>query len=149
MSQSEYDFWSPRSRREYAADKARANKLTKSESELVAVSDFNRLLPDGLKTKDSFLYSVKNGEQIVGFTWFVIRGAQDNRKAFICDIIVEEELRGKGYGRSTMLLVEQEAKKLGLKQIGLHVFAFNERAVGLYQSLGYLTTDLTMEKSLS
>lgn len=46
-------------------------------------------------------------------------------------------------------LTEQEAKNLGLKEIGLHVFGFNAPAIALYESLGYKTTDLVMAKTLS
>jgi ribosomal protein S18 acetylase RimI-like enzyme len=55
---------------------------------------------------------------------------------------------GKGYGKKAMLLLEEKVKALGLKNIGLHVFGHNHRAIGLYQSLNYQTTNLVMEKEL-
>lgn len=150
MTESEFNFWAPRSRSSYAQDKMKANSLTKPEADKIALDDFNRLLPDGLQSKDNFLCAVKNGdEKNVGFAWYCIRGAEDNRRAFICDILIEEQNRGKGFGRKAMLLIEEEVKKQGLSRIGLHVFGFNKTAINLYQSLGYLTTDLVMEKSLT
>jgi ribosomal protein S18 acetylase RimI-like enzyme len=150
MSETEYNIWAPRSRASYAADKMRANSLTQEEAEKTAQDDFNRLLPDGRNSKDNFLFSAKDEcGNILGFIWFCVRGAEGNRRAFICDVIIEEQHRGKGYGKQMMLLVEQEAKKEGLNRIGLHVFGFNDTAIRLYQSLGYATTDLVMEKSLS
>lgn len=47
-----------------------------------------------------------------------------------------------------MSLIEQEVTKQGLNRIGLHVFGYNKTAINLYQSLGYETTDLMMEKEL-
>ncbi|MNT97471.1 putative N-acetyltransferase YycN [compost metagenome] len=79
----------------------------------------------------------------------MVRGPESDRRAWIADIVVEEEYRGKGYGRRVMLLLEQEVKAMGLNKIGLHVFGFNESAIKLYQSMGYLATDLMMEKVLS
>lgn len=149
MSDEEYLGWAPASRAAYAADKMRASGLTKAEAEKVAEEDFKRILPDGRDSQDNFLYTARNDEQtVVGFLWFCVRGANDNRRAFVCDILVKEPFRGRGYGKLLMLHAEKEASDLGLKRIGLHVFGFNETAIGLYQSLGYQTTDLVMEKTL-
>ena len=149
MSEAEYNVWAPRSREGYAADKMKANGLTKEEAGKIAEADFARLLPDGLKSPDNFLFTIKDEKQnIAGFCWFVVRGAENNRRAFVCDIVVEEAYRGKGCGKQMMRHMEGEAKSMGLKRIGLHVFGFNEIAIGLYESLGYETTDLVMEKSL-
>lgn len=89
-----------------------------------------------------------SADVVVGYLWFSIRGAQENRKAFICDVIVEEAQRGRGFGRKAMLLAEQEVKSLGLNEIGLHVFGVNAPAIALYESLGYKTTNLVMAKTL-
>lgn len=148
MSDSDYEFWSKRSRASYAEDKAKANGFTKAEAQEIADESFRKLLPDGLNSKNNFLYSARDNDQRVGFIWFSVRGSEGNKRAFICDIIVEEPYRGKGYGKQLMLYMEQEAKKLGLNRIGLHVFDFNETAIRLYQSLGYKTTDLVMEKDI-
>lgn len=47
-----------------------------------------------------------------------------------------------------MLILEEEVKARGLDLIGLHVFGFNETAIGFYRSLGYQVTNLMMEKQL-
>lgn len=148
MTENEYSHWAPRSRQCYAEDKMRANGYTKEEATKIAEADFNRLLPDGFESKDNYLFTMKDEDKIIGYLWFMIRGAETNRKAFIADIIVEEEFRGQGYGRKAMKLLEEEVCKLGLKEIGLHVFGFNETAIALYSSLGYQTTDLVMAKKL-
>jgi ribosomal protein S18 acetylase RimI-like enzyme len=149
MTEEEYKRWAPRSRQSYAQDKMKANGLTLGEAEKIAEQDFLRILPEGLNSKDNFLFTAKNEEDtILGFVWYCLRGMEDNRRAFICDILVVEQFRGQGYGRQMMEQVEQEARKQGLKRVGLHVFGFNAAAIKLYQSLGYLTTDLVMEKSL-
>ena len=46
--------------------------------------------------------------------------------------------RGNGYGReSVKMLVEFGFKDLNLERIGLHVFATNGRAIGLYKKAGF------------
>ncbi|MBT3786614.1 GNAT family N-acetyltransferase [bacterium] len=57
--------------------------------------------------------------------------------------------RGKGYGKKAMHLFEEDVKQRGVKRTGLHVFGFNKAAAGLYQSIGYEITDLSMQKELS
>jgi len=148
MNQSDFEVWAPQSRHGYAERKIQSNGLTKCEAYEIAEEEFARLLPDGLTSKDNYFYTMKDSDsRVVGYLWFCIRGAVDNRTAFLCDIDVNENCRGHGIGKSAMLQFEQEVKKLGLKEIGLHVFACNEKAIGLYQSLGFKTTKLVMSKS--
>lgn len=149
MTEVEYNHWAPRSRASYAADKIKANGLTRVEAERIANEDFSRLLPDGLQTKDNFLFTGRDeNDNVLGYIWFCIRGEEGNKRAFICDVIVEEQYRGKGYGKKMMVLAEKEAKKKGINRIALHVFRFNEPAIRLYQSIGYKITDLMMDKAL-
>jgi ribosomal protein S18 acetylase RimI-like enzyme len=67
---------------------------------------------------------------------------------FIYDIVIEEHLRGKGYGRAALLLLEDVARALGKRRISLHVFAHNDRARRLYEELGYRPTNIVMAKEL-
>lgn len=48
---------------------------------------------------------------------------------------VKEELRGKGYGRQLMQVVEAKARELGAKNAYLDTFSF--QAPGFYEKLGY------------
>ncbi len=150
MSEEEFGEFVPFSRSAYAEDKMRANNLTKEEADKIAHADFERYLPDGFKTKDSYLNVVTDDEETyLGHLWFVVRGEKGSRKAFIADIQMNIEHRGKGFGRKAMLLLEEEVKKYGATHIGLHVFGFNSGAIHLYQSLNYETTDLVMEKKIN
>ena len=68
---------------------------------------------------------------------------------FIYDIVLEEAQRGKGYGKQTMLALEEFANKLGLETLALHVFAYNTAAMRLYKGLGYEVTSQNMVKRLT
>ena len=61
---------------------------------------------------------------------------------------MDEKFRGKGYGKQAMLLIEEQASELGLKSLGLHVFAVNTVARNLYESVGYEASSLNMTKKL-
>ncbi len=147
MTAAEYDVWIKHSRESYR-DEIIKNGSTKAEADKKMEDDFNRLLPDGQKSADHYIFHVEDNGVIVGHLWFGVRGASDNRKAFIYDIEMDSKFRGKGYGEKSMLLLEAEVKKLGLKHIGLHVFGHNQTAINLYKKLNYGITNLNMEKVL-
>lgn len=148
MTDVEYTVWCKRSIENYRDENIK-NGLTFVEAQKKSDEDFAKLLPDGVKTADQHIFAIKdNNSHWIGTLWFGVRGAVDNRKAFIYDIILDDETRGKGYGKQAMQLLEVEVKKLGLRHIGLHVFGHNKIARSLYEKLGYETTNVNMEKTL-
>jgi ribosomal protein S18 acetylase RimI-like enzyme len=142
MNEIDFAFWSRRSKESYIQDKMRANGYTRSEAEQIAEEDFQTMLHEGLHTHNNFLLKIIKDEADVGFLWFCIR----HEKAFLCDFIIEEPYRRKGIGQEAMRSFEGVVKRLGLKKMGLHVFGFNTGAIELYKSLGFVITDMTMEK---
>ncbi|MEA9358004.1 GNAT family N-acetyltransferase [Bacteriovorax sp. PP10] len=148
MTEDEFNVWCKRSIENYR-DEHIKNGLTFAEAQKRSDDDFGRLLPDGVNSVDQHVFTIKeNGSKWIGTLWFGVRGAADNRKAFIYDIILDDETRGKGYGKKAMQLLEDEVKKVGLRHIGLHVFGHNKIARSLYEKLGYETTNVNMEKTL-
>lgn len=148
MTDQDYEFWSLRSRMNYAQSKMKANGTPRDEAVKAANAEFERHLTAGRETKDNFLYSGFSDDGRVGFVWIQLRGIGSRRRAYVCDIVVEPDQRGKGFGKQIMLAVEKLMPDLGVSKIGLHVFGYNEAAIALYKSLGYITTDLEMEKTL-
>lgn len=61
---------------------------------------------------------------------------------------VAPDRRGRGHGRTLMLLAERECLAAGVRDLGLNVFSGNEVAVGLYTSLGYAVTNRVFGKPL-
>lgn len=57
--------------------------------------------------------------------------------AWIGITIGEESARGKGIGKQVMSFIEEHAKSRGFNRIELGVFAFNEKAIKFYESIGY------------
>lgn len=53
---------------------------------------------------------------------------------------VHPNYRGKGFGKSILLLLEKEAKYRGLKKCSLTVDPFNEKAIYLYFLCGFEIT---------
>jgi ribosomal protein S18 acetylase RimI-like enzyme len=148
MTQSEYDVFYARLVPEYAADNVRAGYWDESEALEKSRKQTEQLLSHGLQTKDHYLYTLYDGDQAVGLIWLKANPDQPVKSGFIFDVEIEEKFRGKGYGRQIMTLIEGKARELGLKSMGLHVFAYNNVAKHLYESLGYEVSSLNMMKQL-
>lgn len=98
--------------------------------------EFDELLPLGNHTQNHFLYLIENIEnEELGHLWFEKK--LEGSIVFICDFLILEKFRNKGYGKQSLLLFEDVAKEKGFKKIALHVFRYNDNAISLYMSLGY------------
>lgn len=148
MSEKEYMLFRSRSISDYAADKVESGAWNATEAALRSEEEFNQSLPDGIETKDAFLFTIQDQTEntSVGYVWFNLMERNGSRFAFIMDILIFEKYQGRGYGKETMAALDDEVRKLGLKQISLHVFGHNERAFRLYQKMGYEVTDIQMTK---
>ncbi|MFI1017072.1 GNAT family N-acetyltransferase [Streptomyces sp. NPDC020965] len=114
-----------------------------------AEADRNSGLPDGLATPGVRLQVLVRGGAVVGHLylgWREVRPGE--RGAYVYDVEVAVAHRGRGNGRSLMLLAERDAREAGTRLLGLHVFAGNAPALALYESLGYRTTAVNLAKPL-
>ncbi|WP_085899304.1 GNAT family N-acetyltransferase [Kiloniella majae] len=146
MTEADYPVWRERGIKAYAEDKAQSGYSLENAQKLSEES-YATSLPKGVNTPDNYIFTILNAsEQPVGALWFAVKEDYGKKTAFIYDIEINLAERGKGLGKATMLALEAEIKKLGINRIGLHVFAFNKTAHALYASLGYKSTDITMEK---
>lgn len=146
MTESEFKVYRERAVKNYAQEHVRAGNLHPSEALQRAEADFQKLLPDGVASKNQRLFSVKDRAGVsVGMIWFAVRDAP-RPAAFIYDFVISEPHRKKGYGKSALDALEAEVRELGLTAISLHVFAHNRAAITLYEKVGYETTDLHMTK---
>ncbi|WP_419904724.1 GNAT family N-acetyltransferase [Kiloniella sp.] len=146
IAEADYEAWKAHGIQAFADDKQQSGYSAEQALKLSQES-FEGGLPQGLKTPDNYIFTIFNAaEHPVGAAWFAVKEHYGKKSAFIYDIEINLANRGKGLGRATMLALEAEVKKLGIDKIGLHVFAFNKTAHALYASLGYQTTDLTLEK---
>ena len=148
MSQEEFAAYVKDSITKYAEETQQADRCSKEEALEIARQSFQRLLPNGLDSSNQFLFSIYNGSTRIGSLWFGLKGAALNQKAFVYDIVLSPESRGKGNGKKAMLLFEEMVTELGIKSAGLHVFGHNEIARRLYENLGYRATNILMSKEI-
>jgi ribosomal protein S18 acetylase RimI-like enzyme len=91
---------------------------------------------------------IEDEGQRVGLIWLRADVDMPKKRGFILDLLVDEQFRGRGYGKEALRLVDEKARQLGLRQIGLHVFAENKVALGLYEKAGYQVSSINMIKEL-
>lgn len=135
----------------YAAEKERGEGMTPEMALKVATDSYAKLLPDGLGTPDQFLFTVLESQtnRSIGTLWFANKTDTGKPQAWIYDIVLEAEVRGRGYGRMLMALLEAEVRKLEILSMALHVFGHNKIAISLYEKSGFRTTNIIMAKDLT
>ena len=148
MTQPEYETFVERAIPEYAADNVRAGYWSESEALEKSREGYEKLLPKGLQTENHYLYTLYDADQAVGMIWIRADLEGSTKNGFIFELYVDEKFRGRSYGKQAMLLIEEKARELDLKSLGLHVFAVNNVARNLYQSVGYEVSSLNMTKKL-
>ncbi len=83
----------------------------------------------------------------LGLVWIALDRPRAGH-AWIYDIEINSEHRGKGYGRALLQATEQESVRHGAKSLSLNVFGTNTVARGLYETSGYEIAAAIMRKDL-
>ncbi|GAA3884374.1 GNAT family N-acetyltransferase [Streptomyces sp. NPDC003631] len=135
MTQAEYPEWFASEKVAYVGDIVRAGALSPEEAVRKSDSDFAKLIPEGLATPDnSFLVLEVAGERI-GTGW--LKHGYLPGVTYGYSLYIQEEHRGKGYGRAAMAAGEQATLAAGDSALMFTVWGGNEVAMSLYTSAGY------------
>lgn len=151
MTWDDFDPWSEHSVQGFAAQQVASGLHSEAEAVAYAREQLARLLPSGLATPLHLLWTVREtaaGDAVVGWLWLRVRPLGSEVEAFVFDVEVVEQARGRGLGRAAMLAAEEAARDLGADVVRLNVFGHNTAARGLYESLGYVATSTTVTARL-
>ncbi|GAA2447904.1 GNAT family N-acetyltransferase [Streptomyces glaucus] len=143
MTDAEFGPWLARGKEDYARDWSDRG-VPEAEARAKAERDHATLLPGGRATPGMLFSVLEHAGTPVGTLWLAVR----EENAFVFDVETGAAHRGRGHGRSLMLLAEAQAITAGRRTIGLNVFAGNTPAERLYESLGYGTTQYSLYKPL-
>lgn len=150
MTPGEFEQWQAALATAYAAEQVAAGRWAADGAVHRAREENARLLPQGLATPRTLLFTAVDGAgEPVGRAWVTLdhpRGAPD--VAFLYDIEIAEAHRGKGYGRALLAAVEQATRETGVGALELNVFGTNAPAIALYDSAGYDVVTQQMRKAL-
>lgn len=151
MTVVEFNEYAKNALRDYGLDVMQADAVDADLAAAFAQTAFRRLLPDGQNTAGHAFYTLRQPvtHAMLGYLWLAETETTLGRSAFVYDIAVSPEFRGRGYGTHAMRAAEAWAAQRNLPRIGLAVFGHNEGACRLYRRLGYRTKQLWMTKTIS
>ncbi|MEZ8256543.1 GNAT family N-acetyltransferase [Vibrio cyclitrophicus] len=112
----------------------------------LANQDLLRSFPNGLETNDHALLCVESGSELVGYLWHSINAA--DKSTFIYDFFIFPNFRNNGYGKLAISILESQLKSVGIEQIKLRVAYQNQRALKLYQEIGFAISGYNMSKKI-
>ncbi|MEU1285494.1 GNAT family N-acetyltransferase [Kitasatospora sp. NPDC005856] len=149
---AEIRAWYERSAEDYVRTMVRSG-LTEEQARARSGPGQNVLPPDGQTPGVVLrrLYGADGGQEPYGLLWLQLRlrDLPDGEPlAWVMKVEVSPAHRGRGHGRTLMLLAERECLAAGVRNLGLNVFSGNEVAVRLYTSLGYRVTERFYGKPL-
>ncbi|MFE2420207.1 GNAT family N-acetyltransferase [Streptomyces hokutonensis] len=143
MTEEEFGPWKDRGTEDFAKSWTERG-VPEAEARTRALQTDAELLPDGLATQDMTFSVLEHEGVAVGTLWTASRDG----KTFVYKVESDARHRGKGHGRTLMLLAEAQGIEAGLPAIRLNVFQGNTPAERLYESLGYETVVHHLYKSL-
>lgn len=100
------------------------------------------------EAENAAVFVAADGERIVGFAYMqyepVLYAELATKVAWLHDIYVEPDVRGKGVGKELLAAVRDEAKQLGANKVLLTVAVGNKDGQRLFERTGFRTTMLEM-----
>jgi GNAT superfamily N-acetyltransferase len=147
MTEAEYGPYIAHLREDYAQERAKSGETPIEEERESSNKQIDGLIPQGLATPDHYFWTVMDeGGVGIGSLWVFVDPAKG--RAFIYDIALAEERRGKGYGRQTLQVLESAVRPMGVRRIALNVFGKNAVARHLHDTVGYYVVATAMQKDI-
>ena len=94
-------------------------------------------LSDILATADTVLFVARLGGRVVGSLTLAFYRIPTGLKAWIEDVVVEEDARGGGIGEALSRAAIDEARRRGAKNVSLTSRPSRESANRLYRGIGF------------
>ena len=150
MTPAEFEEWQEQLAQDYAQEQVAAGRWPREGAVQRALDESAGLLPQGLDTPRMLVLRGHDADgEPVGRAWVALDGPRGiPGAAFLYDIEVVEERRGRGFGRALLVAVEDAARQAGATTLELNVFGQNRTAVALYDSAGYDVVTQQMRKTL-
>ena len=135
---------------DYAIEIMQNYNKNKENALRIAMHEISIDLPEGIHTKSNVLLCIdreeKDSSELIGYLWYKENIGESS--IFIYDFYIQPEYRNKGYGKRSMIMLEDNLKNSQIKQIKLRVAYSNEKALALYKELGFNITGINMAKNI-
>lgn len=139
MTEDEFEHFRRISVEDQAKELMEESPLSFEDALKAAEEEFSGMLPDGLLTADNHLMAVveENTKEVVGSVWTLHEETEGRKQSFLCDFVIRESKRRRGYGAEALRLTEKYAAEAGCLESVLFVADRNAPAKALYQKCGY------------
>ncbi len=150
LREDELPAFIARGREGYARDLVAQAGFKREAADTKTEEDWSKLFPDGAILPGHHLFAVEDADsnEVVGALWWAERDGEEGKIAFVYEIEIAENARGRGFGRDAMTLLEDDVRANGLSRISLNVFGGNDVARSLYRKLDYTERAVFMSKTL-
>ena len=128
----------------YLTDMVRAGALDAAQARVKANRDYDSVAAN----EDNDWRHVESDGYVVGSLIWRLMVEDGLRVLHLSDIEIFETFRGRGLGRAAMEALMAEAKVAGAVAVDLNVWANNDVARFLYESLGFRATSTHMRLGL-
>lgn len=149
MTTTELAAWLGENKASFVAELVAAGR-DRQRAEARVEAQYGEWFPNGQPGERHQVLVVEQDGTRVAIVWLgpSPQRANDASVAWLYDIEVDSDQRGRGLGRGALALAEQVARAAGASRLELNVFGGNALARGLYRSAGYEEIAVTMAKTL-
>lgn len=103
--------------------------------EMMGEADFQPVFEELLAKKHLFIFEWE-GER-VGMFKLVRMGWRTDHVAYLGGVAIRPDLAGQGLGEKMLLEILDIAREMSLRRVELSTATFNERAIRLYEKMGF------------
>lgn len=146
MNHAEFARFQQESGKVYVNQLMETSGLSREEAELKAKREGEKILPHGMETKGALFLTLLGDAEMIGYLWFQLREQGGGKTAFSYAFEIFPQAKGSGY--FAMKKAREYLRSIGVTKVSLHVFAKNNRAVDLYQALGFQVDSYNMSAEL-
>lgn len=113
--------------------------MSQEEAVKETKEELAEMLPDGENTESNYLMTIeeKDSKELVGFIWTIHEETEGKKQSFLCDFVIYESKRRKGYATAALNEMEKNAIEAGCQESVLFVADNNYAARELYIKCGY------------
>ncbi|MDO5665195.1 MAG: GNAT family N-acetyltransferase [Bacteroidia bacterium] len=94
-------------------------------------------LEKAIQSEDTLIFTARENGQILGTTTLVLYRIPSGIKAWIEDVVVDENARGKGVSVALVSHALNVAREIGVEKVDLTSQPFRVAANNLYKKLGF------------
>ena len=154
MTEKEFNDFSEEEIRSYAEELIKSGyRKLKITAMKASRKEYNETFPQGYHTPENYFYVIQNDKNEDVGKIFYQTHYEKKDVAFITEFVINKEHRNKGYGKSALKKIAEDAKEKGYKKMGLNVFLHNNISYPMYLKDGYkvieeIDGNAIMEKEL-